>query len=144
MKRNVLYLILPVIFIAGCSSDKQSKDSLPCIDFRNNYPEKEILLTDIADVTYLYLNSDNDDYLYQGGISCVTQNTIVVYDGASGSILFFSKDGYPKSRFNRIGNGPEDYTRPGRIIYDEKSDEVFVTLPLRPFIQVYSSTGEYK
>ena len=118
---------------------------MPYIDVRENYPEKEILLTDIADVTYLYINSDNDDYLYKGRIHCVTENTIVIGDDASGSVLFFSKDGMPKSRFNHKGQGPGEYINLRQVIYDEKADEVFVlSFANANSFLVYSSTGQYK
>ena len=69
MKRKFIYFfILVAYFTVGCSSEKQPKDDLPFIDSRKNYPEKEIILTDIADVTYLHLSTDNDEYLFQGGI----------------------------------------------------------------------------
>jgi hypothetical protein len=143
--RNILYffLILLSILISTCSSDKQSKDSLPYIDIGENYPEKEILLTDIADITYLYLNSDDDEYLYRGMIQDITENTIVVYDNVSGSILFFSKDGMPKSRFNHQGQGPNEYIFAKNVVYDENTDDVFVLSALDAIL-VYSSTGEYK
>jgi hypothetical protein len=118
---------------------------LPCIDTRNNYPEKEVILTEIADVTYVHLSTENADYLYRGGISCVTENSIVVFDNSSNSILFFSKDGAPKSRFNRVGQGPQDYARiVSKILYHESTDEVFVSALVGSKIQVYSSAGEYK
>ena len=142
---TVLYLFFLSIFVTGCSSDKQSHEVLSCIDVRKNYPEKEIILTDIANVNYVHLNTDNDDYLYKGGIRCVTKNTIVVYDNFSGSVLFFSKDGNPKSRFNRKGQGPEEYTMAGRIFFDEFADDVFVlSIGNNEIVLVYSSTGEYK
>ena len=139
------FILFAVFFVIGCSSGSQSKDSLPCIDIRKNYTEKEIVLTDVADITYVHLNSENDDNLYKGTINYVSKNTIVVCDESSGSILFFSKDGTPKSRFNRYGAGPEEYFWKGRavrIIYDENNDDVFV-FSLND-IHVYSSTGEYK
>lgn len=101
-KKAVLYLVLSILVI-GCSSDKQSHEELPFIDASKEYPEKEINLTDIADVTYVYLNSKSDDYLFKGSISYVTQNSIVVIDRSSQSVLFFSKDGNPVLRFNRRG-----------------------------------------
>ena len=67
-------------------------------------------------------------------------------DGVSGSILFFSKDGKPKSRFNHNGLGPEEYLQKGRfltIIYDETADDVFVSSTTGSF-NVYSSMGKYK
>lgn len=78
-KRVVTYLVLSIL-VAGCSSDKQSYKGLAFIDVSKEYPAKEINLTDIADVRYVYLNSESDDYLFRGGISYVTQNSIVVID----------------------------------------------------------------
>ena len=73
--KSVLYLNTVIFIASGCSQDKQ-EDSLPCINVTKNYPEKEIILTDIADVSYLHLNSDNDDFLYSGTTSfnCITKN----------------------------------------------------------------------
>jgi hypothetical protein len=102
-------------------------------------------LTDIADVTYLYLNSDDEDYLYKGGIHSITENTVVVVDNVSSSILFFAKDGTTKSHFNHKGQGPGEYTEIHTVIYDEEEDEVYVTTYNPPYVvHVYSSVGEYK
>ena len=141
--KSKLCLFMIVVFITTFSSCKQSNDNLPCIDVRKSYPEKEMLLTDIADVTYLCLKSDDDDFLFRGYINHVTKNTIVIHDISSGNILFFSKDGIPKSRFNHKGNGPEDYLNAQTIIYDEAADDVFIQSS-SSVLQVYSSTGDYK
>ena len=148
--KEILYLLIIGVFAINCSSDKQFNGNIPSLDVSKEYREKEILLTDIADVTYVHLNSKNADYLYRGGVRYVTENTIVVVDVSSGSILFFSKDGNPKSRFNRYGEGPEEYTETNFfVVYDETSDDVYVNAPGRFTIAghsvlVYSSTGEYK
>ena len=143
--KKLMLLFLSVTFSTGCSPDRQSPESIPFIDVRKNYPEKEIVLTDIANVTYLHLNLKNDDFLYRGGINYATENTLVVADWSSNSILFFSKDGNPKSRFNRYGQGPEEYFHPdfSNMIYDEVTDDVYVPMRMSNIIQVYSSTGEY-
>jgi hypothetical protein len=100
-----------VILQSGCLSDKQPYDGVPFIDTRKNYPEKEIILTDIADIIYLHLNTDDEDYLYNGSIFYETENTLLVACRSSNSIMFFSRDGNPISRFNRFGQGPEEYLR---------------------------------
>jgi len=146
-EKTLLFLFLLTVITTGCSLNKQSKKELSYIDATKNYPTKELILTDIADVTYVHLNSDNIDYLYSGyGVRRITKNTIVVYDNSSGAILFFFKDGKPKSRFNRQGRGPGEYMDVSMINYDEKTDDVFVGVffPNAEFIQVYSSTGEHK
>lgn len=130
------------LLVTGCSSTNQSNKELPFIDVSIEYPEKEIDLTDIADVRYVSLNSESDDYLFKGSIDYVTQNRIVVIDRSSHSILFFSKDGDPISRFNRRGQGPEEYTDAATVMYDEEQDDVYVSPDFSGHIMVYSSKGE--
>jgi len=146
MKTNyLLFFIAITALTTACSSDKQERGSLDCFDFSKNYPEKELYLTDFADVTYLYLNSDDDEYLYSGTIYHITDNTVIIVDYNTGNILFFSKDGLPKSHFNRKGNGPEDYVNITNVIYDEATDDVFVVDRFsNKGIIVYSSAGKYK
>ena len=140
-----MYLTVMTFFITSCLSDKQEEEGLAYIDVRKNYPEKEILLTDIADVHYLHLNTDDDDYLYDGWILSITENTIVL-NASTDYNLFFSKEGNPKSRFNRRGQGPEEYRNVWQLIYDEKADEVFIVDLGNDFssILVYNSSGMYK
>ena len=119
-------LTLMIVFITGCSSNKQTKEGLPFIDVRQNYPEKRVCLTEIAYVEFLYLCSDNNDFLFLGTISAITKNRIVVFDRSSGSILFFSRDGKPKSRFNRVGQGPEEHTH--RFMMRQQTNYLLLTL----------------
>ena len=146
--KHVQYSLFFAIGAISCSSNGQMKDDVPFIDVSKTYPEKELNITDFADVSYVHLNTDDDDYLYKGKILCVTKNTYVVNDLLSSSILFFSRDGVPISRFNRLGQGPEDYISFDRIIYDEEADDVFVIDAFgssnKKHVQVYSYTGEYK
>ena len=138
-------LLFAAIFIIGCSRNHPSTSSLPEIDVTRRFSEREIVLTDIANVMYVHLDARNSDFLFRGVINYVTENTIVVIDRYSHSVLFFSKDGVPKSRFNRFGNGPEEYFNANiQVIYDEETDEVFVFAGYMPFIQVYSSNGKHK
>ncbi len=145
MKHNIKTILAAaaILAIALPSCRDAKKGDLPVIDVRETYTEKEIVLTDIGDVTYLHLESDNDEYLYNGSISAITENTIVVADYATGSILFFSMDGKPKSRFNRLGRGPEEYLQIINVGYDETTDELFVVDNFNS-IQVYSSDGKHK
>ena len=132
--------------ITSCLSNKQSENGLPSFDLSKSYPEKEVFLTDIADISYLHLNSDNEDYLYpeSGSIRAVTANTVVVADARLGDILFFYKDGMPKSRFNHIGNGPKEYRNASQVFFEENTDDVYVSQSGDSRVQIFSSTGKYK
>jgi hypothetical protein len=143
MKATLISLLIVVVFFTtGVSCNRQSKNNLATIDVTQNYLEKEVLLSEVANFTYLLINSEKDEYLFTGKPRALGKNTVVVPDISSGSLLFFSKDGNPKSRFNRKGNGPEEYLSANQIAYDEENDDVFVAD--RNIIQVYSSTGEHK
>lgn len=141
--RKVFYLALSLV-IASCTSNKELQEKLVFIDVTTGYPEKKIELTDIADVSYLHLNSKTDDYLYKGSIDYVTENNILVIDRSQNSVLFFSKEGNPKSHFNRRGQGAEEYSDAASLMYDEANDEVFVSSDFSNHIMVYSSLGEFK
>ena len=151
-RASCLIIVVVMLFATNCMSDNQSLDGIPTINVRKRYPIKEILITDIAEVLFVHLCTEQNDFLFRGGISYITENTIVVVDKSSGSILFFSKDGSPKSRFNRIGQGPEEYvnTLSKLIVFDEARDEVFIHSPHSFFstsgnsIMVFSSSGEFK
>ncbi|MCL1973709.1 MAG: 6-bladed beta-propeller [Bacteroidetes bacterium] len=133
-----------IIITLFCFSCRQIEPNVPCIDLRKTYHEKEILLTDIADVTYLHLHANDEDYLYRGYISTLTTHTVVIADYWSGNILFFNKDGTPKSRFNRKGNGPGEYRSLSIVYYEEDADDVYVSSFLGTRILVYSSEGKFK
>jgi len=146
MKTTItLYGTTIVFFAVACSSCQQQNDNLPSLDLSKNYPEKEVLLTDIADVTYLHINANDEEYLYSGSIVSVTEHTILIADNKSGDFLFFSRDGSQKSHFNRKGRGPEEYISTRRVFYDEEMDNVYVVDDYRKGrIQVYSSAGKHK
>jgi len=144
-KAIVLFLLLTIALLTSCLHHHLSIDGLPVIDVSRKYAEKEIILSNIAEITYVCLDSKRNDFLYKGTIQYITKNTIVVKCAVTHSILFFSKDGAPKSRFNRYGNGPEEYWGTvNQIVYDEAADDVFISIPFINYIQVYSSKGEYK
>ena len=143
LKKNIFFLLI-ITLLTSCSHNNFSTDGLTVIDITKTYPEKEFALNNIANISYVHLDSKRNDFLHRGTIKYMTENTIVVNDAASNGILFFSKDGSPKLRINRYGNGPEEYLEMSAIVYDEATDEVFISPTFRNFIQVYSSKGEYK
>ena len=50
------------LLVTGCSDSNQYKSSLPQIDMNAEYPEKEICLQDVAEVSYIPLET-TDDFL---------------------------------------------------------------------------------
>jgi hypothetical protein len=125
----------------GCFFEQRVKSNVTTIDVSEDYSEKVINLSDIADVTYVQLNTD-DDYLFRDSPVAIAKNTVVIFERVYGRFLFFSKDGVPKSQFNHKGNGPGEYIDVTCATYDEEKDEIFSVF--KNEINVYSSEGEYK
>lgn len=141
--RAMFVLILGGLF-AGCQPDSKPQNELKVIDVTQDYPEKEIFLSEIADINYVQLDETRDDYLYRGEILRSSGNSIIVFNSQTGDVLFFSKDGKPKSRFNRKGNGPGEYMDVFRPFtwYDEETDDFY--LKAHNKVDVFSSSGDYK
>lgn len=127
-----------VLLGCSCTSTDQEK-GLTTIDLSKDYPKKEILLSEIADIQYVYMNEEND-YIYGGNPLYVSDHTFVFY--SEGSFLFFTKDGQPKSKFNHQGNGPDEYDYFSKVVYDEANDELYILSEKR--LIVYSSSGVHK
>ncbi|MDL2281962.1 6-bladed beta-propeller [Parabacteroides sp. OttesenSCG-928-G06] len=137
------YLSVCCLFIA-CNSQQVQKEEIVVIDVTKKYPEKEILLSDIADITYVQMDESKDEYLYRGHPVRFSDNYFVIYNNATGDVLFFTKEGMPSSKFNRKGNGPGEYTMiySQLVWYDEKKDDLYVRI--KKNVDVFSSTGDYK
>ena len=143
MKPIYLPVFVAVIFLFfGCSSEKVKDDGLIYLDVSASYPEKEIKLEEVADIEYLQLGVF-EEFLFSESPTTITSDKIIFNSFSTGDIIIYSRAGKPLSKFNRRGNGPEEYINTtGSPIYDETSDEFFI--PLHQKIMVYSSSGEFK
>ncbi len=143
-------LLAPIVLLSllGCKAGESpvvsDADALVVLDVTQAYPEKEILLSDIADVTYFRLGDEDEEYRFGGDPLCVTEHTIICVDPEYNEILFFSKDGQPKSKFewDRWMRGDNPYLMIVAACYDDSKDEFFALINNR--IEVMSASGAYK
>jgi len=141
--KTTLYLIICTVacyILIGCKSEKNNDSALIRFNVSAFYPEKEIKLEDVVTIEYLQLEVDKE-FLFRESPKIITSKKII-FGRNDGDILIFSRDGKPLSKFNRRGNGPEEYPNVGRILYDEASDEIFVVTSTKTM--VYSSAGAFK
>jgi hypothetical protein len=110
------------------------------IDVRRSHPVKDINLEDIARIEFLQLEM-HDDFLFSGSPRVVTENYIIFGENFSSDVIVFSREGKPLHRWNRVGQGPEEFTHLRELLYDEAADEIFIITHLG--IMVYSLTGEF-
>ncbi|MDR2810058.1 MAG: 6-bladed beta-propeller [Tannerellaceae bacterium] len=129
------------LLVSGCTlKNGNESDGIP-FDLSASYPEKAIMLEELADMEYLQLESDND-FLFDGDPDIVGSDKIIISRLNGGDILVFSRNGKPLSTFNRLGNGPEDYPRINKLIYDDTAEELYVISPDK--IRVYTLSGEFR
>ena len=92
-----------VLLGCSCTNTDQEK-GLTTIDLSKDYPKKEILLSEIADIQYVYMNEGND-YIYGGNPLYVSDHTFVFY--SEGSFLFFSLQKTDNRNLNSITKGTD-------------------------------------
>ena len=76
MKRLPFYFWASLA-LASCQGGKEAvNQALPVIDMNEDYPEKEIVLQDIADISYIPLET-NDEFLFDGSVEVVTDQYVI-------------------------------------------------------------------
>ena len=122
MKKIILSFI--VILIASCT-DTDTATHIITVDVSKQYPEKNMLVEDIAEIEYIAPET-KDNYLFSYVLD-ISENFIIGGNHVENSFIFFSREtGKPVSKINRYGNGPEEYNLAAASVYSEKDDEFFI------------------
>lgn len=132
--------MLALLAMACGNTDRKSSD-LPLIDMDAEYPEKEICLQDIAEVSYIPLES-KDDFLFQGKLEEFSSGGIAVI--GDDKIYLFHPDGKARNIINRKGQGPGEYPYVHYAEFDWDREEVYVHIISQHQILVYSLDGTFK
>ena len=145
MLKRTLYgtAFMLALLVTGCGDANQKTSGLPQIDVRTDYPEKEICLQDVAEVSYIPLETTDEILLDEGtgvevlsskGIVCVSDNKVYIFhpDGKLGSIL------------DKKGEGPGEYRYLFYTDVDWERKEIYVHDGSQKAVLVYSLDGIYK
>ena len=111
------------------------------LDLKADYPEKELSLQDLFQVTYTVLDTDSS-FIIPGKPVCSTDSALIFHNKYNGDVVFFHRLGGKKDIINRKGQGPEEYLHINEIAYDEREDELFCDV-FHSKINVYQSNGTY-
>ena len=143
MKRvNTISAIILLVVLAGCGGNKQSNDDLIIVDVTKNYPKKELILQDFMDVEYIALET-TDEFLNQGVVMAIGNKIMLVKNNVNdGDLFIYDRAGKGIRKFNRKGQGAEEYPSLSEIVLDEEQNEIFVNLNNR--ILVYDLFGYFK
>ena len=150
-----LYLILVLSALVACSGSPQKEKpacvntpaepftGLPVFDLQGQYPKKEIILQDIADVRYAVLETGDSSLV--GTRPILMTDSLIVTVNKKSDVIFFDKSGKYLHSFNHTGMSGEEY---GDIVsgycIDEKAREIFIYDGLQSRIQGYGYGGAYR
>lgn len=147
MKKNYAILIMALLFVGGCSGNKQSgnkDDTSIIVNVEKDYPEKELKLQDFMDVEYIALES-SDEFLCQGRIFDIGQKVILAgNDAQDGNIFIFDRTGKGLRKINHQGSGGEEYVFFMGLCLDEENNEIFVNDVIGGKVIVYDLYGKFK
>jgi hypothetical protein len=107
------------------------------------YSSRTIAIQDFADIEYIALKR-TDNNIFEGTIASFSQDKIIGYNRKGGNIFEFDRTGKIKLIINKQGKGPGEYLRINGLIYDKKSNEIFVNDMLQKRILVYNYNGKHK
>jgi hypothetical protein len=142
MKLKIFIFI--TIVCAGCNTKTVNTGDVYTIDILKSYPEKNISLQSAADIEYVALETSDDVLLGNlPFLNYISDNYIVVWEEL-GNIFIFNRNGEIIKRINNRGLGPGEYSIIRSLVFDEKTEEIFVYDYPSNHLFVYSLTGEYK
>ncbi len=150
-----LYLLFALGALVACTGSPQKEKpasvntpaepfgGLPVFDLQGQYPKKEIILQDLADVRYVALETGYSSLV--GTRPILMTDSLIVTVNKKSDVIFFDKSGKYLHSFNHTGMSGEEY---GDIVsgycIDEKAREIFIYDGLQSRIQVYGYGGAYR
>ena len=137
-----------LLVMTGCGGNRQAgndTEGFITVDVTKNYsPQKELILQDFMDVEYIALETKKDFY-NQGFVQTLGEKVILVKNRVDdGDIFVYDRNGKCLRKFNRKGQGPEEYTFILGIALDEDNGEMFVNDHSSKKIVVYDLYGNFK
>lgn len=144
MKKTTTLLAVLLLFLGGCSGDKQQSKDFITVDVTKSYPEKKLILQDFMDVEYIPLET-TDQFITKGTVMDVGKDILLVSNGREGDIMLFDREtGQGIRKINHRGQGAEEYLLLVNLILDEENGEMFANDGPSSKIQVYDLNGNFK
>lgn len=126
--------------------EAKKEQGVVTLDVTKDYPEKKIVLQDLADVKYIPLETKKNALLTNSaGCLGYVSDSLIVARTSDKEIVLFNGDGSVRSSFRHVGQGSKEYQSIIGIVVDPQAQEIFIVdYLLRYRMQVYSFTGQYK
>lgn len=145
MKTGFILFFAGFALLANACSDAVDQHVVSRIDMNVEYPEKKICLQDIADVSYIPLETTNEMLFDTSGtIAEISDEGVIGVDVWFNKLCFFTSEGKAVRTLERKGQGPEEYLHLDNAIVDRECGEVYVVDRSRKTLHVYALDGTYR
>ena len=156
MKKLYLLFCLPLLF-PSCAGKKAGGDTaaeekvdygeeLFTVDLQGDYPVKEVVLQDVAEVEYIPLETTDSSLVTYRVYNM--DDWYIIGSNRMGDIILFNRDGTFSHSFNKKGNGSQEYKNLlPKFSPDFANREIYVRDylgPMRSRILVYGFDGTYR
>ena len=131
MKR-ILYraALMFALLATACGDANQKTSALLQIDVRTNYPEKEICLQDVAEVSYVPLETTEEMLVAESAeVQSVSSKGIAIKHQPGNmkwESLIFHRNGKGWLKLDKEGQGPDEYDRMQNLVVDWNQEQIFV------------------
>lgn len=146
MRLLYIFFFFFFLFLSSCTHIQKQENisnELWHLDVTREYPTKEIYIQDIADVDYIPLET-NDSMLWLGRELRYLDEDCIMGASHQTGVYFHDGKGNAQNSFNKIGQGPEDYTSLYTAKYRKTYNEVYILDILKHRYCVYDNKGNFK
>ena len=144
MKRIIYSIAISLaLLVTSCGDDSRKSSGLPQIDMNADYPEKEICLQDVAEVSYIPLETTDEILLDEGAVIEVLSSKGIVCV-SNDKVYIFHPHGKLRSVLDKKGEGPGEYRNLYYSDVDWEREEIYVLDDSQKALLVYSLEGVYK
>jgi hypothetical protein len=132
MNKYVLFVLILCLGVS-CGDHRDYADEIIVFDNTTNYPETDLKLSDVADITYIPLKGLNEGYPIgslgnKGGNIYVDEDEGVIYlKQGSTDIYVYDMSGNPLRKLSRVGRGPQEYEYVASFWVEPETNSIYVT-----------------
>jgi hypothetical protein len=146
LKKTVysIFFFFFIFCIVSCRASIQQHGSVIEFDLAKTYPEQEYNLHEIAEVTYLPLES-RDDFLVAGTISYLDTEQVIINSSRRDRLFFFDRNtGTALRMLDHQGRSGNEYNSIDAFFCDQSAKEIFILDARKKMVLVYDFDQIYK
>jgi len=147
ISRKLLALCF-LCLIHGCHHNDRNYTGIILIDANKKYPSLALKLSDITEISYIPLKSDNIIFGYTSASRAlfVYRDKIFIGDkiSADPKLLVYDRNGTPIQTFGSYGRGPGEYMSINGFVVDTLANEVTLYDNTQKKLIVYDIDGKFR